>query len=1566
MDDPGASKLRKRHALLNASPPEPIGKKTKTRAEDDCVICKQSTTSKRNPLQNPNQDTWNKIAEKALEWKDLGTSFDDIHEKIQVNALPRKIHKVCRLEVVGHKLLRAQDTYYRKSMPEENVGEAAGTSAEHTKEQRIRSSRIVSKSVCVFCTETLEGKTVRNNVGGRTPVKVHRLETQDAWKTFSKAVEYVDDKQTKDRLQAIITFCDNEGGIRKAAALDIKYHKDCWKTYCRPVYHQNASGIKKEHKQQRLKWLEEKQTEAFNSLCEYIVEYLDIRKEVYTLRDLLSEYEQIQRDMMIRNEEIRNTCDDKYALRSLRQKLETRFGNNIGFQPRYRRNESSIVFFTKHGGAYVESALNSWGMNTSNLIQNVAKILHGKHRKVPGIPWPCQVEELKNDNTPNDIHNLIALLADPYAKLEEDRAVVEERLQSAVRFLSEGVMHLITRKRQPLQVSLSISVHNLTGSKELINVLKKLRIGISYDDVLDELSALALQQHNNGELNNTGSDILICPQQIASGQPGTVVMDNDDFKEDGLTGSETSHYTNVIMAQSKSFRCDAQTNSTTLIIPTPEARRALVCPVVTKNLQNDGIHSDPQPHQLKPAENTVTVHRLVAHSLHRVIQKEGTVPSYTGYHCHLSSDTDKWETYNVKSYSQPPGKEVVKDVLNWCQRVAKHKKMPLIQLVGDQAIYKYIEECLCEDEDRWSLVKGVLGGFHTELSYLNAVGKRYSGSGIEELAVAAGVVAVGSLSQALSGKHYNRAMRLHKLIAEALIHMLTQSYIENHPDILEGLEQVVDISTEKEFDEFVASHSFNEFVQLMFQNIFDSNSDMAKFWLSYIIDVEVLFQHYHCLRSGVNFDEYLNSCRRMLPLLASYGNINYLRFLSLYYWRMSNLTDNEKKHMASIYSFSLTGKSYSKLPPDQVIEMTMNKQSKNRRSGGWVGFSKNLSMIAINILSRPAVLYLREQLQEAIDMKKPIYSHPELGPSRMKKDFRVIHEVKLALEEWDANPWDLSRPTLRSLCTGQPAPEHVVKSLDTAHDEGNAMAEAILNRLSSETTSLHNPITKRKSQTFATKTASTAKSRQTLRTLVDHAATKQVVDMLTSGETATMTLLDIMQYRITTVCLSLFTADGMFHKPVKSKFMTLLDLHPVMAPPLYHAIVDLGMAWNKIPACKTWSLYAYNLYNFILSRHPEAVAFHIVNDIYNEETLIDSTKYHEQKRRMISYGFVPNIYPIADKQMPTGSAWRSFLSKPANKLRLQHFLLNEWQSYKHNTNWYYTKDLLCYDLISNECDPRFEAPLPCEADIRAFFQAAQLDDPHPIVLDFEDTDVWVIASYISHITEQDMYMYKRKSGSSAEFYICRSLFSKKDKACAALGLYTFTGCDTVEGFFGCGKVTAIKHILQSNNLTYLQTVLQLGVSKELSHEMFIQLELLTIRIIYNDSVSQRLCEARERKWRQLRHYDSARLPPDEDSFRQHCLRSHLQAYEYKNARLLKQLPPTNFGWERHKDGLRPVTHTIPALPFGTQLPQSNETLSEECDNELEDEKEQVSGILYDSSLETSDTDEEYSDSVEDQ
>ena len=49
-----------------------------------------------------------------------------------------------------------------------------------------------------------------------------------------------------------------------------------------------------------------------------------------------------------------------------------------------------------------------------------------------------------------------------------------------------------------------------------------------------------------------------------------------------------------------------------------------------------------------------------------------------------------------------------------------------------------------------------LGPFHTQCVMMSAIYKRYKGSELGDVLVAGGVVAEGSVDQALKGKHYTR------------------------------------------------------------------------------------------------------------------------------------------------------------------------------------------------------------------------------------------------------------------------------------------------------------------------------------------------------------------------------------------------------------------------------------------------------------------------------------------------------------------------------------------------------------------------------------------------------------------------------------------------------------------------------------------------------------------------------------------------------------------------------------------------------------------------------------------
>lgn len=55
---------------------------------------------------------------------------------------------------------------------------------------------------------------------------------------------------------------------------------------------------------------------------------------------------------------------------------------------------------------------------------------------------------------------------------------------------------------------------------------------------------------------------------------------------------------------------------------------------------------------------------------------------------------------------------------------------------------------------------------------------------------------------------------------------------------------------------------------------------MARFWLSYMEIVEILYQHYHAMETQ-NWDKHWASICKMLPWMAAYGSLHYTKYLSV-------------------------------------------------------------------------------------------------------------------------------------------------------------------------------------------------------------------------------------------------------------------------------------------------------------------------------------------------------------------------------------------------------------------------------------------------------------------------------------------------------------------------------------------------------------------------------------------------------------------------------------------------------------------------------------------------------------
>ena len=58
------------------------------------------------------------------------------------------------------------------------------------------------------------------------------------------------------------------------------------------------------------------------------------------------------------------------------------------------------------------------------------------------------------------------------------------------------------------------------------------------------------------------------------------------------------------------------------------------------------------------------------------------------------------------------------------------------------------------------------------------------GSGFSDILLEAGLTGSGSIKGVISGKHYDRALHCHKVLAEAMEHLLLRQYFNSHNEEL--------------------------------------------------------------------------------------------------------------------------------------------------------------------------------------------------------------------------------------------------------------------------------------------------------------------------------------------------------------------------------------------------------------------------------------------------------------------------------------------------------------------------------------------------------------------------------------------------------------------------------------------------------------------------------------------------------------------------------------------------------------------------------------------------------------
>jgi len=120
----------------------------------------------------------------------------------------------------------------------------------------------------------------------------------------------------------------------------------------------------------------------------------------------------------------------------------------------------------------------------------------------------------------------------------------------------------------------------------------------------------------------------------------------------------------------------------------------------------------------------------------------------------------------------------------------------------------------------------------------------------------------------------------------------------------------------------------------------------------------------------------------------------------------------------------------------------MNLISKLKQ--GWLQLLQNEKQLFSTTRNANNVARVKAALKRNLKCQRRHRKHVECQPARMRKDEQAVQDLQACMKDFDAEPFDISSPKLRSLQSGLVASPELVHDLETALPHGQAQAGTLM------------------------------------------------------------------------------------------------------------------------------------------------------------------------------------------------------------------------------------------------------------------------------------------------------------------------------------------------------------------------------------------------------------------------------------------------------------------------------------------------------------------------------------------
>ncbi|KAJ8398217.1 hypothetical protein AAFF_G00430610 [Aldrovandia affinis] len=371
---------------------------------------------------------------------------------------------------------------------------------------------------------------------------------------------------------------------------------------------------------------------------------------------------------------------------------------------------------------------------------------------------------------------------------------------------------------------------------------------------------------------------------------------------------------------------------------------------------------------------------------------------------------------------------------------------------------------------------------------------------------------------------------------------------------------------------------------------------------------------------------------------------------------------------------------------------------------------------------------------------------------------------------------------------------------------------------------------------------------------------KLFAHMVLVAESRHLQMSDVLSHPLGPLPWALANGDGTLRKTNKAVLARELEKQVLPAetiPGPFATIIDgMSLVQKMKGNDQTFSQRAASALTQILHEGARSQRIDVVFDVYQE----DSIKNAER----------------ANRGCTTGIQFRNIA--PANKANLIRFLVAEWKTPKlrdrlNDKQLYVASEESCLHITKDQwAEVASLQSNQEEADTRMILNAAHAAEEgySAVVVTADDTDVLLLCLAFSANISCPLFQNCGTKNRVRYLDITKLCQALGDCVCnAVIGMYAYTGCDTLSAFAGCGKLRALKLIMRSEH--FQEVFCKLGQSGELSMDLFKKLQAFTCKLYTASTTTEDINTARHQLFcAQCGELESSQLPPCESSATSAC------------------------------------------------------------------------------------------------